>query len=514
MQNAPSKASNLAPSAGASVAAIATLAFGVAAVAVTLAMLSTTVLAMVVTWSESNSFNHCFLILPIAAYLAWRRKAELANATISPEWRGGIAVALGSLAWLLGDATGTLIVQELSVIVIIQALVLTIYGQAVFRILLFPLVYLFFAVPFGLELIPPLQTATALLSVDLLKLVSVPVFSDGYLISVPTGDWYVADACSGIRYVISSLALGGLFAGMMYVTWWRRALVMVIAIIVPILANGIRAFGIILLAYLSDNELATGVDHLIYGWFFFTLVSCVVLAVGMTFREAVPAPQHQHPRTAQLASLVPCLLAGSSALFLVGAARAYGDYVESAPEKRTIHIAAPEVAGYRPGNDDVNDRLLPSLSGADAVLRAAYLNSEGPLYLRVGYYLRERRDAQAVSLNHELYGAPEMLIVAKGSVRETVGGEPTSVHYQRIWTGSSGRIIWYWYWVDGHITGDPYFAKLLETKAKLLGGQQAAAIIAIAANYRADPKEAENSLRDFALRSASLYPALERAQLP
>jgi exosortase A len=515
MQNLPSKTAGIAPSAGERSAAISALALGAATIVAILSMLNSTVRAMAETWYYSNTFNHGFLILPIAAYLAWRNRAELANAAIAPEWRGGIAVILGAMTWLVGDAAGTLIVQEFSLVIIIQALVLAIFGKSVFRILLFPLLYLYFAVPFGLELIPPLQDVTAFLSVGLLKLVGVPVFSDGYLISVPGADWYVADACSGIRYVISSLALGGLFAGMMYVSWWRRVAVLVIAVVVPILANGVRAFGIILLAYLTDNKLATGVDHLIYGWFFFTLVSGVVLAIGMTFREAPAHPETKRPAAPLLmTSLVPCLFATILVLVTVGAAKAYGDYIDRAADKRAIHLEAPEIAGYRVTPESTDDQLLPVFNGADAMLEATYQNDEQILHLRLGYYLSERRGAQAISPNHELYGAPEATIVGKGSVPAVIGGEPTSVRYQRIFWEGHGRIIWYWYWVDGRITGDPYFAKLLEAKAKLLGGRQPAAVIAVAAEYRTDPKEAETALRSFALQSAILYPALARAQLP
>ncbi len=514
MKNAPPKISSLASAWADKSAAIGALVLGVATVVAILSIFERTTRAMIQTWYESNSFNHCFLILPIAGYLAWRKRVELANAAVAPDWRGGIGVALGAIMWLLGDATGTLFIQEFSVVFIIQALVLTIYGKSVFRILLFPLLYLYFAVPFGLELVPPLQTATAFLAVGLLKLAGVAVFSDGYLISIPGADWYVADACSGIRYVISSLALGGLVAGMMFVTWWRRALVLVVSIIVPIIANGVRAFGIILLAYSTDNQLATGVDHLIYGWFFFTLVSAAVLAIAMAFREMPPQFGTQQSASPFLmTSPASCFFAAIGVLVTVGATRAYGDYIDSAADNLTFHLEAPEIAGYRLGTDNPGDRLLPVFDGADAMIEALYQAPEQNVHLRLGYYLNERRGAQAISPNHELPGAPETTIVGKGNVAVTMGGQPTTVRYQRIFADNRGRIIWYWYWVDGHVTGDPYFAKLLEAQAKLLGGRRPAAIFAIAADYRSDPVAAETALRDFAASSGALHDALARAQV-
>src|SRR5581483_7292490 len=281
---------------------------------------------MVTTWSQSSTFTHCFLIPPIAGYVAWRRRTQLAAAQLLPERLGGLAIAVATLAWLIGDATGTLIVQEMSLIAIVQALVLAMFGRQIFQILFFPLAYLVFAVPFGLELIPPLQTATSSLSIGLLELAGVPLFSDGFLISIPNGDWYVADACSGIRFVIASLALGGLIAGTMYVTWWRRLSVMLVAVVASILANGVRAFGIIFLAYVTDNELATGVDHLMYGWVFFTLVSLLVVAIGLKFRE-VAAQASVHPISAKHRTrrILPAVLMASAEVVVIGASKDYAD---------------------------------------------------------------------------------------------------------------------------------------------------------------------------------------------
>ena len=515
MQNRFSHTPKLAAISVEGSSALATFALGSAALLAILIALNATALSMARTWYESNTFNHGFLIPFIAAYLAWRKRAALTSAMIAPDWRGVVGVAFASLFWLVGDAAGTLLIQEIGLVMIIQMLVLAIFGRAVFRILLFPLAYLFFAVPFGLELIPPLQTVTAWLSVGLLKTVGVPVFSDGYLISIPSGDWYVADACSGVRYVISSLALGGLFGGLMYVTWWRRVLVMIVAVVVPILANGVRAFGIILLAYLTDNKLATGVDHIIYGWVFFTLVSALVLAVGLSFRETDPnATTPRIVASPATASLLPSLLAMLLALAPVGAARAYASYIDSTVGNMTAHLEAPDIPGYQRLPADAGDPLLPSFEGADVSINANYENAEKSLILRFGYYLSERRGAQAVSLNHELPGAPETAIIDKGSVAAKIGDVATSVRYQRIFVANRGRVIWYWFWVDDRVTGNPYFAKLLEVKAKLLGGRQPAAALALAANYRSDPEEAETLLRDFALKSTPLLSALARAQLP
>src|SRR5260370_716697 len=111
-------------------------------------------------------------------------------------------------------------------------------------------------------------SVTAFLAVALLKLGGVPVRADGLFIYTPTGEWLVAEACSGVRFLIASIAFGALLSSLFLRTWPRRAAFMTLSVLVPILANGIRVFGIVLIGYLTSNEIAAGADHILYGWLF------------------------------------------------------------------------------------------------------------------------------------------------------------------------------------------------------------------------------------------------------
>ena len=243
------------PGGGSRVAAIAA---GAVAVGLLLILLHRSVEAIVTTWYTSATYNHGFLIIPICVYLAWRRRDLVASVAIAPEWRGLALIVLAAVAWLIGNAAGALVVQELCLVVLIQAVILTMYGWPLFRLLIFPLLYLFFAVPIGDAVIPPLQALTAFSAVRLLDLVGVPVFSDGNVISIPTGSFYVAEACSGVRYLIGSLAIGALFAGLMYRSWGRRVLFLLVSVIVPVAANAVRSipgvFGV-------NNDLVVGGEN-------------------------------------------------------------------------------------------------------------------------------------------------------------------------------------------------------------------------------------------------------------
>ena len=302
---------------------LAFLAVGAVTICAVLALLHETVFAIVETWWGSTNYNHGFLIVPICLYLAWTRREGLATVSPTPDLRGILLVLGAAFAWLLGNVTGTMVVQEFALVLLIQAIFVTVYGAAVFRVMVFPLFYLFLAVPVGDALVPGLQRVTAEICVWLLRGIGMPVFTDGNLISIPTGNFVVAEACSGARFLIASSAVGVLFAGLMYRSWPRRMVFLVVSLVVPILANGVRAFGIIWLAYISSNELALGIDHIVYGWIFFTLVTFVVLGLGSLLREPEIAFAGQPAPGAKSgpANLRGIVVAGLAALALVGATR-------------------------------------------------------------------------------------------------------------------------------------------------------------------------------------------------
>ncbi|MCX8006462.1 MAG: exosortase, partial [Burkholderiaceae bacterium] len=127
---------------------------------------------------------------------------------------------------------------------------------------------------------------TADFTVLALKLTGIPVYREGNYFMIPSGQWSVVEACSGLRYLIASLMVGVLFAHLMYVSRRRQILFVGASVVVPIVANWLRAYFIVLIGHLSGNELAVGVDHLVYGWIFFGFVMLLLFSIGARFREA------------------------------------------------------------------------------------------------------------------------------------------------------------------------------------------------------------------------------------
>ena len=222
-------------------------------------------------WWNSSTCNHVLLIPPILAWLVWLRWPELRKLRPLAWWPPLAWLAAALLAWGLGT------------VMLLQAAVAVVLGPSVTAGLLFPLAYMIFLVPFGDEIMPPLQAITAHIAVALTHASGVPATMTGVFIDTPVGRFEVAQACSGVKFLIAMIALGTLVAHLCFRSNKRRALFMAACGVVPILANGVRAWGTIYVAQSRGVAFAAGFDHIVYGWIFFAIVMALLLGLSWRF---------------------------------------------------------------------------------------------------------------------------------------------------------------------------------------------------------------------------------------
>ncbi|WP_390380479.1 exosortase A [Alteromonas sp. MTD1] len=246
---------------------------------------------MIHVWSSSEAYKHCFFIPVIVVYLIYEKKSELKAESIrSVPWLL-FPLLLIQLAYVIFAELSINLLMHGSAYLTFVVLVWFLIGHKLTKIIAFPLLYLGFCVPFGAELVPFLQDVTADLSVGMLRLVDIPVYRDGLYIYLSNGTFHVAEACAGVRFLIGTFAIGVLLAYLNYQKLWKRLAFISFCAVIPILANGVRAFGIMVIGYLSDMKYATGADHLIYGWFFFAFVTIIIFLVGMIANDKLAEPR-------------------------------------------------------------------------------------------------------------------------------------------------------------------------------------------------------------------------------
>jgi len=256
---------------------IAALAFGI--------VFQRDVSGAVQVWIGSTAYNHCFLIVPLVGYLLWERRAVIASVSPSPTLWPLVLMPLLSALWLIAAILDIQEARQLLLVAMFDVALFVALGPRVFWQLLAPFLFLFFLVPSGAFLVPTLQKITAQISLSGLELLHIPVFSDGFMIEIPEGAFEIAEACAGLRFLIASIVFGCFFAIVMYRSVIRRAVFIALSVVVPIVANGLRALGIIVLAHIEGSPAAVEADHVLYGWLFFTLVIIILIAIGMTFAQ-------------------------------------------------------------------------------------------------------------------------------------------------------------------------------------------------------------------------------------
>jgi exosortase A len=239
--------------------------------------------AMAHQWWDASTYNHILLVPPILFWLVRLRAAELGRMTPQGWWPGLIAFAGALLLWVPASVADVDLLSQLAAVAMLQAAALALLGPRVAAALLFPLAYMTFLVPFGDELVPALQMVTAKMAVALTHWSGVPARIDGVFIDTPAGLFKVAEACSGVKFLIAMAALGTLVANICFKSWRRRALFMAAALVVPVLANGVRAWGTIYIAQSMGIAFAAGFDHIVYGWVFFALVIAALLGAAWRF---------------------------------------------------------------------------------------------------------------------------------------------------------------------------------------------------------------------------------------
>ncbi|MDZ4275176.1 MAG: exosortase A, partial [Erythrobacter sp.] len=239
-------------------------------------------------WWNIDTYNHLLLVPFIVGWLVMLKAGELARITPQPFLPGLALIAAALALWWAGRAADINLIAHAGAVGALQAAVLTVLGLRTSALLALPLAMGAFLVPFGDEIIPPLQFITADITVALTRWSGVPASIEGIYINTPAGLFIVAEACSGVKFLIAMVTLGVLVAFTRFASWRRRAAFLVACIIVPILANGVRAWATVYVAQYVGAEAATGFDHIVYGWIFFAVIVAALLAGAWRFFEREP----------------------------------------------------------------------------------------------------------------------------------------------------------------------------------------------------------------------------------
>jgi len=453
-----------------------------AAVAVALGISFQDSIRSVVSVWNSESFAHGWIVPPISAWLIWRRRADLARCAIVPFWPAVAGLLACGGAWLVGRLAGVNTIEQFAIVGMLQCAFALVLGWQAYKTVAFPLLFLFFAVPFGQFLQPPLMELTADFTVAAIQLTGIPIVREGLHFQLPTGRWSVVEACSGLRYLLAAIPIACIYSYLTYRSAIVRTLFIATVVAVAVLANWIRAYMIVMIGHLSGMTLAVGVDHIIYGWVFFGIVMALSFWIGSFWEDP---PEHALRRApgesptsrseARVASAATLVAAGL--LGIVGVSTwplaaeqlfSMGHPTIAMPALSSVVAQAPIPEGnfaYRPMYEGGLDRYF------------GHSIAEPKVGVYVAHYLHQHRNGEMITWGNRVVPAgPEDLT---WRIIDTLRTEPSrmgarfpgSSVNEYVVDGPSGRyVVWEWFWVNGRELTDPKSIKM-NTALDLLRGR-------------------------------------------
>ena len=462
-------------------------------------------LAMVKIWARSDTFAHAFFVLPISLWLIWRQRdllvlrAPKADIFVLPFMAG-----LGFL-WFLGELASVNALTQSSLVAMLVLTVPSVLGWRVARTIFFPLCFLFFAVPLGEFLMPQLMEWTANVTVFALRLTGIPVYREGLQFIISSGQWSVVEACSGIRYLIASMTVGALFSYLSFTSTKRRLMFFAVSILVPVVANWMRAYLIVMLGHFSGNRLAAGVDHLIYGWIFFGVVIFSMFIIGARWSESeseslpvhgAPFPAKLNPEISRFKTILITLTAATLVALPHLAMSAY----ENSNNKPQIALHTPKSLSMKWEADIANVPVFkPDYKNPSAEVNALFRHQDQSVGLYLGFYQHQTHARKLISFSNGLVPSQDAHWTRVAVGQHSVGLGPsditvkTAVLRQSLGQGSSNPerlLVWQFYWIGGTLTSNDYLAKSYAVFRRLTGREDDSAVIVI---YTKDDKSEKTS---------------------
>lgn len=463
-----------------------------------------TAVGIVSIWSRSETFTHGFLVPPIVLWLIWRQRGAMGAQSPRPMLGIFVLAACAAFLWLMGDLVAINSVTQLALVMLLVLAVPAVLGWQVARLIVFPLGFLFFAVPVGEFLLPQLMEWTANFTVTALRLSGVPVYRDGLQFVIPSGSWSVVEACSGVRYLIASLTVGTLFAYLNYQSTQRRLLFVIVSILVPIVANWLRAYMIVMLGHYSGNTIAVGVDHLIYGWVFFGVVIMLMFVIGVRWAEPDAAVNGDVAQTGLVtpsfsATKLWLSTAGFAVLLVLPHIAMWA--LDRSDGTGPVAMVAP--AGLSAGwiaVEEGEEGFKPSFQNPSAEINRRYVNEGRAVGMYLGYYRNQDYDRKLVTSSNVLVVSSDQKWAQVDSGKRVVAlpNHAVTVRTAALRGAALGDhtnldrlVVWQTYWINGTLTSSDYLAKVYGALYRLIGrGDDSSVIILHTAKEQAGGEEA------------------------
>jgi len=446
--------------------------------------------------------SHGLLIFAFGVYIFWVKRHEVANLSAVPApWSGTVLTVLGGLGYLAGRFTGTWSLEGISLIVTVLGLALLLGGKRVLVFSSLPVGYMIFMFPFFDELLGGisihLQLITAWLASGMLKLVGMPAFLTEQYITLPHVNLEVAKACNGINHITALLAITIPFSFFVHRSWYKRAALIVSAVAIGILLNGVRVASIGIITSLQRGGPLHGPSDVFYVSFIFFTGLLIQLFIShllgrdrvLSEERAIMSGAHDGDRFGRASSRkeITALALATSTIAFVGLGLVFR---EPQPAALAAPLdAIPATVGTFEGRNETNKFGPFKGINMNVELFRRYDDpaSRVPVYLYVGYMPIQNYETKITNYPSEI------LLTRSGIL--AVKGKDGPVKVRRASWNEAGvrRTAYYWYVIDNQILTERFQAKRETLRQAFEKGRTAAAIVIVVSETTLPSDEAERN---------------------
>ena len=452
------------------IAAILTLVF--------IAILYSDVLKkLALDWWNDPNYSHGFLIPFISIYWIWSQRKSLQSAQANPSALGLPVLFISGILYIVGHITGELFTQRLSFVIMLAGLALIWRGKAQWRVLWAPVLYLVFMIPLPYivynSIAFPLKLLATKISVSTLQYLNQSIYSEGNIVFLPNTTLEVADACSGIRSLMSVLALSIIIAKYTQHDWPGRFLLVGLSIPVVIFMNILRIVGTGLMAA-KDPDLSTGFSHTFSGEIIFLAGIVLLLGIAMLLakrgRRKVRTDVSECPAEQLSCNFVSTVSTGRwwpkwaalAILFLTVLVNLSATQVEATPLSRPLDSLPDRIGEFVAVADrEMNPSVVANL-GVDQYIMRGYRSPSGyTLWLYIGYFEEQKQGAMIHSPKHcypgSGWGALSGEII---KIKVPDSNNTIEINQYVLSKGENQQLVFYWYQSRGRVTANEYSDRL------------------------------------------------------
>ena len=440
---------------------------------------------LTVQWISDPNFQHGIFVPAFSLFVLWQERKKLREIVAAPSWVGLPVIVFALVMLVLAKLGVELFTSRLSLLILLAGLVLQFRGRAFFRAILFPGAFLVLMIPLPALILQkftfPLQMLASKVSTSMLRLVGVPVFREGNVINLAKMPLEVAEACSGIRSLLTLVTLAIIYGFLLEKRMWVRLLLACAAVPIAVAANSFRIFGTGLLVQYWDPEKAEGFFHSFQGWLIFVVAMVLLFSlhgvINLIWKSA-PDGKAERPQPAEAQSekekhaVAPVSVGNWSPRFLLPAllmiATAAGLQAQSQdevlPPRQSLSSLPKDIDGWTSTDETLDQQTLDILGPGEFLVRD-YENvrpqqAEQPwISLFIAYFPTQKMGDTIHSPNHCLPG--NGWIPTLREVVRLTNPDGSSFPINRYVVSKAGdrQIVLYWYLAHGRAVASEYSAK-------------------------------------------------------